>query len=151
MKPLSCDENNLLYIERSLMNHRKSDRSQINYREITLAQWIQKATFSRGQKQNRMLLASLSFQPKAYREHTERTTQIKAKTIPSLSLLSSYSTPPGVSWPLGNFLLNYTAGLHLWSIMILSPSALCCKLISITVKCLTVQQFLGISSRLWVI
>lgn len=37
----------------------------------------------------------------------------------------SYSAPPGVSWPLSNFLVNYTARCHLWSIMTLSPSALC--------------------------
>lgn len=39
----------------------------------------------------------------------------------------SYSAPPGVSWPLGNFLLNYPACRHLWSIMTLSPLARCCR------------------------
>lgn len=59
---------------------------------------------------------------KKHREHVEQA----AEKLKQSNHYRSYSAPPGVSWPLGNFLLNYTACCHLWSIMVLSPSALCC-------------------------
>lgn len=73
-----------------------------------------------GQSQCEMLLA----QPNSHRG-TTLNRQLRSKLKQSCRYLS-HSAPPGVSWPLGNFLLNYTACSHLWNIMTLSPSAPCC-------------------------
>lgn len=78
--------------------------------------------------------------PPPKKNHTGNTVnrQQRSKLKQSCHYLS-YSAPPGVSWPLGNFLLNYNACRHLWSIMTVSLGSVLLRhkgrLISIKLKC----------------
>lgn len=99
---------------------KKPDRSQMNYRDIILPLWIQEQPSAWAKTR---IVGSTQCSTKSHWEHTNR--QLRSKLKQSHHYLS-YSASPGVSWPLGNFLLNYTACRHLWSIITLSPSVMCC-------------------------
>ena len=86
----------------------------------------QKATFSPERRRDRDAFVSSQSPPPPKRKHRRGGQHVEQQQISKLRQSRrylSYSAPPGVSWPLGNFLLNYTARRHFW--MTLSPPQLC--------------------------
>lgn len=90
--------------------------SDAKWAGIFFVQWIQTATFSQGQNQSNTVSAPLVLPLKLSMLH-EHPKQSHHDL--------SYSSPPGVSWPLGNFHLNYTSCCYLLCKMALFPWAQC--------------------------